>query len=81
MISGFYDKLEKMVGEPPDGINFLFSTRVMNYNEDTRDKEVRRELVITLSFQEHSITIDNYIEKLKKIGVIPEKVGYTRVAR
>ena len=80
MIADFYDKLEKTVGEPPDGINFLFSTRVMNYNEDTRDKEVQRELVITLSFQEHSITIDNYIEKLKKIGVIPEKVGYTREA-
>ena len=67
MINDFYTKLENTIGEPPDGIAFLFDTKVINYNEDSRDKIVQRELGVTVRWEEASIIITDYVKKLKKL--------------
>ena len=67
MIMDFYNKLEKTIGDPPDGITFSFNTTVMNYDEDSRDKKVQRELITGVSWKEDSITINGYVKKLKKL--------------
>ena len=72
MITNFYDKLENTIGEPPDGIYFDFATTVIQYNEDTRNKEVKRELKIRLGVVcdkkgDIHIVIEEYVEKLKEL--------------
>ncbi len=67
MIIDFYDKLENNIGDPPDGITFSFNTVVINYNEDKRNKKVQRELMTNIKCDGHSIIIDNYLKKLKKL--------------
>jgi hypothetical protein len=68
MITDFYTKLENTIGEPPDGLGFLFNTQVVNYNEDRRDKIVQRELGVSVRWEEESIIITDYVKKLSKPG-------------
>ena len=66
MITDFYTKLENTIGEPPDGISFLFNTKVVNHNEDNRDKIVQRALDVSVRWEEESIIITDYVKKLSK---------------
>ena len=68
MITDFYTKLENTIGEPPDGISFLFNTKVVNHNEDNRDKIVQRALDVSVRWEEESIIITDYVKKLSKPG-------------
>ena len=68
MITDFYTKLENTIGEPPDGLGFLFNTQVVNYNEDNRHKLVQRELGVSVRWEEESIIITDYVKKLSKPG-------------
>ena len=72
MITNFYDKLENTIGEPPDGVYFDFATTVIQYNEDTRNKEVKRELIASVDWicgkkGDSSIVVEEYVEKLKEL--------------
>ncbi len=70
MITNFYDELENTIGEPPDGIFFNFTTQVTQCNEDNRNKEVERRLIVSMNSYtteggDYPIIIKEYIEKHK----------------
>jgi hypothetical protein len=67
LVLEFYNELESTIGDPPDGIFFTFSTKVTNYNKHNRNKQVIRELIASVKWNERSIIIDEYINKLKKL--------------
>jgi hypothetical protein len=67
LVLEFYNELESTIGDPPDGIFFTFSTEVTNYNKHNRNKQVIRELIASVKWNERSIIIDEYINKLKKL--------------
>ena len=63
-----YDELENTIGEPPDGIFFNFTTQVTQCNEDNRNKEVERRLIVSMNSYtteggDCPIIIKEYIEK------------------
>ena len=59
LIARFYEELESQVGEePPDGINFNFSTRVNTYDPMSLNKQVKRELIVQMGIPERD---DNYV--------------------
>ena len=66
-VSKFYEKLEKTIGDPPDGIIFSFLTEVYNYDKHTVRMRAERKLTPSVKWQERSIAIDRYISKLKKL--------------
>ena len=67
LVAEFYKKLEDNIGEPPDGITFSFKTAVKQHKEDTVNKSVARELEPSVSWEEDSIIVSDYISKLKNL--------------
>ena len=67
MIATFYEYLEDTIGEPPDGITFTFTTAVRQYDGDTRDKSVARELHPGVKWNVENIIISEYVNKLKNL--------------
>ena len=67
LIAEFYKNLEDSIGEPPDGITFSFKTAVKQHKEDTVNKTVARELEPSVSWEEDSIIVLDYVSKLKTL--------------
>ncbi len=68
MIALFYEELEAITGEePPDGINFNFSTFVDSVNPDSPNKQVKRELVVGVDFpkKNNNYVLSEYIKKFQ----------------
>ncbi len=68
LINKFYEELEHFTGEePPDGIDFYFSTLVDSINPDSPNKEVKRELVVQVDFpkKNNNYVLSEYIKKFK----------------
>ena len=72
LITDFYNMLENTIGDPPDGIDFTFSSEVVQYDEDdSTKKRVERRLIPNyrwpLNPDEPFIVIEEYVAKLKKM--------------
>ena len=72
LITDFYNMLENTIGDPPDGIDFTFSSEVVQYDEDdSTKKRVERRLIPNyrwpLNPDEPFIVIEEYVTKLKKM--------------
>ena len=72
LIADFYNVLENTLGDPPDGIDFTFSSEVVQYDEDdSTKKRVERRLIPNyrwpLNPDEPFIVIEEYVTKLKKM--------------
>ena len=72
LIADFYNVLENTIGDPPDGIDFTFSSEVVQYDEDdSTKKRVERRLIPNyrwpLNPDEPFIVIEEYVAKLKKM--------------
>ena len=68
LINKFYEELEHFTGEePPDGIDFYFSTLVDSINPDSPNKEVKRELVVRVDFpkKNNNYVLSEYIKKFQ----------------
>ena len=71
LIANFYERLESSIGDPPDGVDFIFSSYVQQFDEDdSTKKRVERILIPNykwpLNPKEPFITIEKYIAKLEK---------------
>jgi len=72
LVADFYEYLEETIGDPPDGIDFTFTSIVEQTDEDdSTKKEVIRRLIPNyrwpLNPEEPFITIEKYVSKLKEI--------------
>ena len=72
LIAEFYNVLENTLGDPPDCIDFTFSSEVVQYDEDdSTKKRVERRLIPNyrwpLNPDEPFIVIEEYVTKLKKM--------------
>ena len=72
LVADFYEYLEETIGDPPDGIDFTFTSIVEQTDEDdSTKKEVKRRLIPNyrwpLNPEEPFITIEKYVSKLKEI--------------
>jgi len=60
LIASFYEELEFLIGEePPDGINFNFSTLISSSKPFGPNKQVERKLVVRIDYSERG---DNYVQ-------------------
>tara|TARA_B100000953_G_scaffold298971_1_gene297355 strand:+ start:117 stop:1259 length:1143 start_codon:yes stop_codon:yes gene_type:complete len=61
LIADFQNGLEALIGEPPDGITFSFSTQVDTEEEHNIDKLVKRQLLVGLEFPDyHNFKVQEY---------------------
>ncbi len=72
LVADFYKFLEETIGDPPDGLEFSFTSVVEQSDEDdSTKKNVERKIIPTyrwpLNPPEPFITIEEYVSKLKKI--------------
>lgn len=66
MINDFYDKIE-VIGDPPNGMGFVFKPYIKACDVDNRNKKTTRELSIGFDFKiGNSKEIEEYFEKFKK---------------
>ena len=84
LVANFYEFLEDTIGDPPDGVDFTFSSEVAQHDEDdSKKKSVTRNL-IPIDFKwpnnpnENYIIIEEYISKLKKLFDDPNFYRSTR---
>ena len=72
LVADFYEMLENTIGDPPDGVDFTFTSEVVQQDEDdSKKKKVIRRLIPNyrwpLNPDEPFITIEKYVSKLKEI--------------
>ena len=69
LIAMFYEELEFHLGEePPDGINFNFSTKVSTSDPMSLNKQVKRELIVRVDFSEYeNELVSEYRKKIHNI--------------
>ena len=72
LVADFYKFLEETIGDPPDGLEFSFTSVVEQSDEDdSTKKNVERKIIPTYRWpinpNEPFITIEEYVSKLKKI--------------
>jgi len=72
LVADFYEFLSNTIGDPPDGVDFTFTSEVVQHDEDNSErKRVERRLIPQYRWpvnqDEPFITIEKYISKLKEI--------------
>ena len=72
LVADFYTMLENTIGDPPDGVDFTFSSEVVQYDEDdSTKKRVERRLIPSFRWpireNDPIIGIEEYVSKLRKI--------------
>tara|TARA_B100000029_G_scaffold17533_1_gene17952 strand:+ start:819 stop:2141 length:1323 start_codon:yes stop_codon:yes gene_type:complete len=61
LIADFQNGLEELIGEPPDGITFSFSTQIATEDEHEQSKRVKRELLVSIEFPDfHNFKVQEY---------------------
>jgi hypothetical protein len=77
LIAMFYEELEVHLGEePPDGIEFHFSTQVNTFDSNSPNKQIKRELLAGVYFSKESddnYVLTNYRKKLQTVWPIISK--------
>jgi len=69
LVANFYEFLGNTIGDPPDGIDFSFTSEVVQYGEDdSKKKGVERKIIPTykwpINSEESYVIIEEYISKL-----------------
>ena len=72
LVTDFYEMLENTIGDPPDGVEFSFSSYVQQFDEDDSTKKRVERILIPhyrwpVNQTEPFITIEKYITKLEQI--------------
>ena len=72
LVADFYEMLENTIGDPPDGVDFTFTSEVVQQDEDdSKKKKIIRRLIPDCRWlideDEPFITIEKYVSKLKEI--------------
>ena len=73
LIADFYNVLENTLGDPPDGIDFTFSSEVVQYDEDdSKKKRVERKLKVFYRWMKGPPddplkNVEVYVAKMDKI--------------
>ena len=72
LVADFYEMLENTIGDPPDGVDFTFTSEVVQQDEDdSTKKRVERRLIPyyrwLINDNNPIIGIEEYVSKLRKI--------------
>ena len=72
LVADFYTMLENTIGDPPDGVDFTFTSEVVQQDEDdSKKKKVIRRVIPNYRWlideDEPFITIEKYVAKLKEL--------------
>ncbi|SVE16980.1 uncharacterized protein METZ01_LOCUS469834, partial [marine metagenome] len=72
LVADFYTMLENTIGDPPDGVDFTFTSEVVQQDEDdSTKKRVERRLIPyyrwLINDNNPIIGIEEYVSKLRKI--------------
>ena len=72
LVNDFYEFLENTIGDPPDGVDFSFTSEVVQFDEDdSKRKRVERKIIPTYRWpmdpEESYVIIEEYISKLHTV--------------